>query len=233
MAQYAAVKGWTSLFHALEQSRSQVAVRMHALLSSTIGEQLFRATALTQGSGFNVKEYKAFLRHLKRNIPGKVHVVDASRGTVSVMGIASQIEKHRPDLVFIDYLTLLKKSGTDWQGVAQLSSDLKSLATSYLIPVVAAAQLNRADGVGKGEPPGPEALAQSDAIGQDADEVITMRQISPSVIQMRMAKNRNGPGNFRWWMEFRPGDGIIREITYQQAQDLRDKDDDAKDAEEE
>lgn len=162
-----------------------------------------------------------------------MHVSDASRGQVSVATVASQIERNQPDAVYIDYMTLMAKSSSDWQGVAQLSGELKALGTNYGIPIYAAAQLNREYGVGrKGEPPGAEALAQSDAIGQDADAVITMAAVSPSVLKMRMAKNRNGVGDFTWHMQFQPTQGIIREVSWNKAQLLIDKDNENADADE-
>lgn len=232
MATNAAVKGYAVAFNALEQSRAQVTLRVHTLLSSDLGKEVFKNTALMQGKDFSVKAYKEFLKTLKHKITGRLHVSDTSRGKVGPLHIAAQIERHRPDIVYIDYLTLLKKSGPDWQGVAELSGDMKNLATSYQIPIIAAAQLNRTYGLTRGEPADPEALAGSDAIGQDADGVVTIRQVSRSVLQMKMAKNRSGPGGFKWWVDFRPGDGIIRECSYQRAMELRDQDDDAQDAEE-
>ena len=224
----AAAAGYTTVFDALEQSRSQVAMRIHTLLSAA-GESLFRTTSLMQGRDFDLRAYRKFLIRLKKVMPGRLHVSDMSRGKVSPLTVAAQIERHSPDLVIVDYLTLMQKNGPDWQGVAQLSSDMQSLAASYQIPIIVAAQLNRADGAGKGEPPGPEAIAQSDAIGQDAAVLITMRQHTQSTLQMKLAKNRHGPGGDKWWVRFQPGEGVIDEISFADAQDLMDKDKDQED----
>jgi replicative DNA helicase len=217
--------GHTVQFDALEQSRAQVGMRVHALMSGKFGKQLFASSRLMQGKEFVLSEYMEFLKTLKAQMPGRLHVSDASRGQVSVATVAAQIERNQPEAVFIDYLTLMAKDGPDWQGVAKLSGDLKALATSYQIPIFAAAQLNREYGIGKrGEPPAAEALAQSDAIGQDADAVITMAKASPSVLKCRMAKNRNGAGDFTWHVQFQPDLGIIREVSANKAQLLIDKD---------
>lgn len=226
----AVLNGNTVVFDSLEMTRAQVSFRIHSLLS-VAGKALFKTTSLLQGKDYDPVEYRKFLVQLKKTIPGKLHVSDMSRGRVSPLTVAAQIERRQPDLVIVDYLTLMQKSGPDWQGVAQLSSDMQAVGANYGVPILAAAQLNR-EGEGKGEPPGPEALAGSDAIGQDATLVITTRQRSRSTIQMRAAKNRHGVGGFKWWVRFDPGAGVIEECTYDEAMQLQEEDQDALDAEE-
>lgn len=239
MASAAAAGGHSALFHALEQTRAQVTTRIHSLLSGSMYKQAFARTkgdtfnsnSLMRGKDFDLIAYRRFLRKLQANMKGRLHVSDASRGQVSPMTIAGGIERHQPDAVYVDYLTLLKKTGPDWQGVAQLSSDIKTLASNYNLPIICAAQLNREHGLSR-EPAGPEALAQSDAIGQDADLVLTFRQQSQHVIAGRVAKNRNGAGDGRFYLEFRPEEGVIRQVSYNKAQDIIDQDKDAVSAEE-
>lgn len=222
-AAVAAAAGYTVQFNALEQSRSQVAFRIHTLLSGSVGKALFRNTALMQGKNYDQRAYRAFLAQLAKTVPGKLHVSDTTRGRVSALTIAAQIERNKPDIQYIDYIGLMSRDDNDWQGMAKLSGNLKQIGVEYGIPIVAAAQLNRQNGLGK-EPPDAEALALSDSIGQDADLVITSKLRSPSVLKMKRAKERNGIGGDTWWMEFRPSDGVIKECSFNRAQDLMDKD---------
>lgn len=222
MATAAVMNGYTVQFDALEQSRSQVAMRIHAFLSNQIGKELYQTTDLMQGKNFDLMQYKKFVRRLKKDIDGKLHVADATRGRVGLTTIASQIERNKPDIVFIDYITLMEKKGSEWQDVAGLSSGLLSLAVEYEVPIIAASQLNRSHGLGR-EPAGPEALSQSDAIGQDASGVITIKQTSSKTMTMKMAKNRNGPGNFKWFIHFEPDKGLMKEVDYAEMLDLRDE----------
>lgn len=212
-------------FDALEQSRAEVSMRIHGLLSADLklSKKQFRTNSLMRGQDFDLEEYRAFLNKLRRELKGRLHVADTSSGKIGLLNVASQIERNNPDIVFIDYITLMAKGGSDWQDVAALSQGLKMLAVQYNVPIVAAAQLNRANGTGK-EPAGPEALAQSDAIGQDADIIITQRQQSSSTIVMKCAKNRNGKGNFKWHVEFRPDQGIIKAVPYDVFRDIQDED---------
>jgi len=214
-------------FDALEQSVQEVSMRIHGLLSADLrySKRMFRSNDLMRGENFDLEEYQHFLHNLKKTLSGRLHVADTSGGKIGLMNVASQIERNNPDIVFIDYITLMQKSGSDWQDVAALSQGLKMLAVQYHIPIVVAAQLNRSEGgATKGEPAGPEALAQSDAIGQDADVIITQRQQSTSTIVMKVAKNRNGKGGFKWHCEFRPDEGIFRAVSYERFKEIQDED---------
>lgn len=229
MATAAIIDGYNVQYNALEQTRAEVAMRVHTFISSEVGKELFQNLDLMQGRNFDIKAYKDFLKGMKTTINGRMHVSDTSRGKVSPLTIASQIERNKPDIVFIDYLTLMEKSGDgDWKSIARLSGEIKNLAMQYQVPIVAAAQLNRVNGMTK-EPAGPEALAQSDSIGQDADSVITMRMTSPSVIQMKLAKYRHGLSGFKWYCQFQPTAGIFKEVSYDRANELKDEDDEKDD----
>lgn len=231
MATSSLVAGYTVQYHALEQSRTEIAMRVHTFLSSSAGKETFNNIALSQGKGFDLGKYKEFLHRLKKEITGKFFVADASGGQVSPVQIAAQIERNRPDVVFIDYMTLMKVTGDgDWKSISRLSGEIKSIATQYQIPIVSAAQLNRENGLGR-EPAGPEALAQSDSIGQDADWVVTMKKQSASVVKMMLAKNRHGESGKKWFTQFQPTQGIFRECSYDAAMALVEKDRDAEDSE--
>ncbi len=226
MACAALYDGLTTDYHALEQSRTQIEMRCHAFLSSKYGKQAFTVSDLMNGKNFSLLEYKDFLRDLRTHVKGKMHVSDTSRGRVTPSTIASFVEATDPDIVFVDYLTLMD-TGEDWRDTARLSAGMKQIAQRYQIPVTCAAQINRS-GVGK-EPPGPETLSQSDSIGQDADAVVTMKQMSASVVKMRLAKYRHGKDNITWWCRFLPNTGHYEEITTNEAIDAMDKDRDEED----
>ena len=117
MATAAIMDGYAVQYNALEQTRADVSMRIHTFLSGSIGKELFRNLDLSQGRNFDLDSYKAFLKGMKDHVEGRLHVSDTSRGRVSPLTIAAQIERNRPDIVFIDYLTLMEKTGTgDWLG---------------------------------------------------------------------------------------------------------------------
>jgi len=222
MACNALYAGMTVQYDALEQSRAQIAMRSHSFLSSQYGQQTFRSMDLMHGKDFDLKAYKEFLAGLKDLIAGKLIVNDTSRGRLNPSMIAAQIERNKPDIVFIDYLTLMNTGGDDYKAIANLSAELKGIAMHYQVPIVAAAQLNRM-AIGN-DIAGAEHLAGADAIGQDADCVITMKQMSAHVVKMKLAKFRHGSDGQMWFNEFRPNSGKFDEISGQEADNIMDDD---------
>jgi len=222
MACTALYSGLKVQYDALEQSRAQIAMRAHSFLSSKYGQQTFRSMDLMHGKDFDLKAYKDFLAGLKERTAGKFFVNDTSRGRLNPGMIAAQIERNKPDIVFIDYLTLMNTGGDDWKAIANLSAELKGIAMHYQVPIVAAAQINRM-AIGN-DVPGPEHLAGADAIGQDADCVVTMKQVSAHVIKMRLAKFRHGSDGQTWLNEFRPNSGMFNEISGERADEIVEED---------
>lgn len=219
MAYAGAITGHKVTYYSLEQSRFQIASRVHAFGSRQYAKSPFNPMDLNKGTGFDLREYKKFLQEMRdKKGTGRFTINDTSRGIVTPSVVAAGIESGQPDIVFIDYLTLLGANSDDWRGTAKLSSELQAIANRYAIPIVAMSQVNRL-GIGK-EPPGAEHLSQADAIGQDADVVLTMTQKSQGVMKMRLAKFRHGPGGATWHAKFSPGTGEYEEVTESEAETL-------------
>ena len=229
MAVSALMNGYSVQYNALEQSRAQVGMRIHTMLSSQIGKDVFRTTDLMRGENFDLVKYKKFVRGLKKVLDGRLHVNDAQRGRIGIMGLAAQYEQTRPDIAYVDYLSLLDRKGNEHSDIAAVAGGLLGAAQEYEIPIVAANQLNRQYGLSK-DNAGAEALSGSDAIGQDATAVITIKQTSALTLQFKMAKYRNGPAGFKWYCHFEPDKGVFKEVDYQTMLDLKDQ---AKDLEDE
>jgi replicative DNA helicase len=230
-----AMRGYTVQFDSLEQSRAQVGMRIHSLLSGNgRTAQSFNNRDLMQGKGFSQRDYKAFLKQLRQDVTGRIHVTDTSRGRVSTAAVAAQIERNQPDIVFIDYLTLMDMGGEKtWQSVGNTTKELKTIAMSYQVPIVIASQLNRSEGARSSGPPGPESLSEADAIGHDADAIITSVPFKGcgGVIHYGLVKFRNGEMGFQWYVDFRPGEGIMDTVTYNKALELKDIWDEERDVE--
>lgn len=223
MAWQAAITHHKATYFSLEQSKFQIAMRMHAFGSRQYAAKAFNPMDLNRGHGFDLREYKKFLMELQRQRGnGAFYINDTSRGIVTPSTIAAVIQTKQPDIVYIDYLTLLGTTGDDWRGTAKLSSELQSVAQRFNVPIVAMSQVNRL-GI-SAEPPGAEHLSQADAIGQDADLVLTMSQKSKRVMKMRLAKFRHGPGGDTWFAQFSPGTGEYEEIGPDEATDLIEED---------
>lgn len=228
MATAALFAGFNVQYNSLEMTRAEIAFRIHTFASSEYGKEVFKNIDLAQGRDFDIREYKEFLTGMSNQIKASFRVADQTRGSITLSTMAAQCERHKPDIQFLDYITLMENENPDLRiGITRLSAGLKGLAGRYGIPFVVAAQLNRA-AVGRRELSGPEDLAESDSIGRDADVVVTMRQMSKRVIAMKLAKNRGGRFGFVWYTKFLPNTGHFIEVTRDEAFDTiaEDKDDD-------
>ena len=96
-------------------------------------------------------------------------------------------------LVVVDYLQLLSAKGYDsrTQEVSEISRTLKQLAVSLQCSVLALSQLNRALEVQKRKPALSD-LRESGSIEQDADVVLLLSPGDDDLINLEVAKNRNG-----------------------------------------
>lgn len=102
------------------------------------------------------------------------------------------------DVVLIDYLQFLKdkvKGDFEERRIAQISTNLKTLARRLEVPVIAACQLNREIAGREEKAPRLSDLRYSGQLEQDADLVVGMwRENNVSEItNFRILKQRNGP----------------------------------------
>lgn len=114
--------------------------------------------------------------------------------------------EHNLDVVFIDYMQLMRPGGrfeNRTQEMSYISRSLKELAKELQIPIVGISQLSRAPEKGRREPiPQLSDLRESGAIEQDADVVIFIYRPEfyhpedenlRGIAKVNVAKQRNGP----------------------------------------
>lgn len=114
--------------------------------------------------------------------------------------------EHHLDMVFVDYMQLMRPGGrfeNRTQEISYISRSLKELAKELQIPVVGISQLSRAPEKGRREPvPQLSDLRESGAIEQDADVVIFIYRPEfyhpedeniRGIAKINVAKQRNGP----------------------------------------
>jgi hypothetical protein len=154
---------------------------------------------------------------------GRFSVVDPSMTTITPDLVASA-KKDQPSLAIVDHVGLMHSSrgarnSDDWRIAQEISNTLKEVALSQKLPIIAASQINRE---GSRSKTAPEAhhLANTDALGQDADLVLTMRRASERVIVNRLAKNRWDKTDVMWYSKFLPAEGFLADVSASQAKDL-------------
>lgn len=177
-------QGTPALIHTLEMTRVEVMQRL-----------LARTAMVELGSIIRHELTDRDLSRVMRaqgDILDSPLVVDESRG-VTPLGLRASIRRHKPAVVFVDYLQLMRGARPEnrREEVSALARDLKELAGDEGVCVVAASQLNRnaAD-----RPPVLSDLRESGEIEQSADEVVLLHDdpANPGERALIVAKNRQG-----------------------------------------
>ena len=132
------------------------------------------------------------------------------------------------DVVWVDHVGLLadhhgKRAIEDWRVAAAISNSLKEIALRFHTALGSAVQINRAGETAAVPAQGVD-LAQTDALGQDADIVITLKRLGERSMLHSLAKNRDGH-NARFYTQFEPATASFGEITGDEAR-LRAMEDD-------
>jgi replicative DNA helicase len=135
-------------------------------------------------------------RELKNKPPFKIISNEIGSETTPNL-IASKIEQYKPDIVFIDYLQLMSdNAGTtsnETVKIKNLSRELKMLAITQEIPVIAIASATPDDASDLESVPQLGQVAWSKQIAYDADFVLALgRKQNSDAIEVAFRKNRNG-----------------------------------------
>lgn len=129
------------------------------------------------------------------------NIIIDDRAEVTVLQMRATIRKVKPDVVFVDYLGLIKGRKAEKRNIEvdNISHDLKATAKICNIPVVALAQLNRETEGRKGGKPTLGDIRESDAICHDADAVMLLyreaqynAKADADKAELIVAKNRHG-----------------------------------------
>ena len=106
--------------------------------------------------------------------------------------------RHKPDVILIDYVSLMKSSrpsrySNRWESLTEITQDLKQNSRTLKVPIIAAAQTNRAGAIEGAE---LSNVGGSISITQDPDIVIglfaTDEMKDNNLIEIRLNKNRDG-----------------------------------------
>jgi replicative DNA helicase len=132
-------------------------------------------------------------------------------GGLSVADIQALALSGRYELIYIDYLQLIRAEDarrSDYEKVSQISRDLHTMAQITGITVVALSQLSRPEKkAGKESAPTMHSLRQSGQIEQDADGILLLYKEAPndpaSRRCLKLAKNKDGEAGGVILLDFR------------------------------
>ena len=192
MAVHAIRKGYKALYISLEMEARENVTRMIASVSGvSIGKM--EGKLLSDDERVAIVEAYALMPGDNFRFSTMARTPEAVRKAALTMRA-----KEGLDIIFVDYLQLLRadgKASNRVEAVGEISRSLKLLAMELGIPVVTAAQLNRAS-VNAGAAPKLSDLRESGSIEQDADAVILLHAAEESFgvrhVDLMVAKNRQG-----------------------------------------
>lgn len=156
---------------------------------------------------------------------GRIIIRDPSDGPVSPLTVSRTCEEG--DIAIIDYQGLMATAGgsrsiEDWRTAALISNELRVVSLADGITVISGVQLNRAAGNGENISSNPtlSLLAQTDAIGQDADLAMILRKPAPGVTVNHIVKSRHGATGGKWFSRFDPVGGRFDQVDLAEALDI-------------
>lgn len=194
-----AKRGLPVLFVSLEMSKEQITQKLLALETGLSTQEL--VGKMDAQAVDKVTEAATQIHDLPLTLNRKTDatVSDIANMARAVKGLA---------LICVDYVGLIEpddKRAKPYEGVSQVSRDLKRLAMRLNIPILGLAQLNREVTGRSDKRPLISDLRDSGRLEQDANGIILLHRpdyydpnykhdgISPVILEVDIAKNRHGP----------------------------------------
>jgi replicative DNA helicase len=209
LALYFAVQAWkqgkSPLIISLEMSETEVRNRVFAIM----GEGLWSHRKLSNGE----VEIDMLKKWHESKLEGKpaFHIIsNDSGGEVTPSVIRGKIDQYKPDFVIVDYLQLMspnQKSDNETVRMKNLSRELKLMAISDEVPIIAISSATPDDVKDLSSAPTLGQTAWSRQIAYDADWVMALgRATNSDIIECVFRKNRNGfMGDFLVQVDFDRG----------------------------
>jgi len=209
LALYFAVQAWkqgkSPMIISLEMSETEVRNRVYAIM----GEGLWSHRKLSNGE----VELEMMRKWHTSKIAGKPEfniISNDGGGEVTPSVIRGKIDQYKPDFVVVDYLQLMspnQKADSETVRMKNLSRELKLMAISEDVPIIAISSATPDDVKDLSSAPTLAQTAWSRQIAYDADWVMALgRATNSDIIECVFRKNRNGfMGDFLIEVDFDKG----------------------------
>jgi hypothetical protein len=176
----ASLAGYKPLVVTREMLPEHLMMRVDALWNR------FPLTPFYNGKLTEVQEHK-LKKYAKKMKEGKYQFV-VEKSTGGITNIASLIDKHQPDICFVDgaYLMTEDSDDGDWQGIVQVWRGMKNIALMNKCPIVATMQ-------SKESKARLDTIALAKYIAQDCDIVWGMEknEDTPNILHVKSLKQRD------------------------------------------
>lgn len=216
MALYLAVQAWkngkTPLIVSLEMTEAEVRNRVFTI----IGQGIWSHRKLSSGD-VELDMMEKWMHKEFDNKPS-IHIIsNEGVGEVSPSVLRGKIDQYAPDIVFVDYLNLMtsnQRTENEVVKMKNLSRELKLLAISEEIPIVAISSATPDDVTDMNSVPTLGQTSWSRQIAYDADWLLALgRATNSDVLEAVFRKNRNGfLGEFVVQVDFDSGRFIYKDF---------------------
>lgn len=206
---YFAVQAWkqgkTPMIVSLEMSETEVRNRVFTIM----GEGVFSHRKLSSGQ-IEIDDLKRWHASKVQGKP-EFHIIsNDSGGEVTPSVLRGKIDQYKPDFVIVDYLQLMspnQKADNETVRMKNLSRELKLMAISEEVPIIAISSATPDDVTKLDTVPTLGQTAWSRQIAYDADWVMALgRGPNSDIIECVFRKNRNGfMGEFFIQVDFDKG----------------------------
>lgn len=195
LALFMAVQAWLNgkvpLIVSLEMTESEVRNRVYTIMA----QGLFSHRKLSAGQ-VDIEEFQRWGEKFMAGKPAFHIISNDGMGEVSPAVLRAKIDQYAPDIVFVDYIQLMQpNTPTDNEVVKikNISRELKILAISENVPIVAIASATPDDATNMTTVPTLGQVAWSKQLAYDSDWVLALgRAQASSTIEVVWRKNRNG-----------------------------------------
>lgn len=209
LALYFAVQAWKQgripLIVSLEMSETEVRNRVYTIM----GEGLWSHRKLSSGEVELDMLKKWHAKDLARK--PEFHIISNDNGgEINPSVLRGKIDQYKPDFVIVDYLQLMspnQRSDNETVRMKNLSRELKLMAISEEVPIIAISSATPDDVTDLSTVPTLGQTAWSRQIAYDADWVMALgRGTNSDIIECAFRKNRNGfMGEFLVQVDFDKG----------------------------
>lgn len=213
---YFAVQAWkqgkSPLIVSLEMSETEVRNRAITIM----GEGYWSHRKLSSGD-ISLDELKRWYDgHIEGKPPFRI-VSNDTGGDITPSVLRGKIDQYKPDFVIVDYLQLMspnQKADNETVRMKNLSRELKLMAISMEVPIIAISSATPDDVTKLDTVPTLGQTAWSRQIAYDADWVMALGRGSNSdVMECVFRKNRNGyMGEFMVQVDFDKGHYIYKDM---------------------
>jgi replicative DNA helicase len=216
----AIIAGKKVILYPLEMTLAETAFRLYTIFSyyyfkNSKIKKVFKNSDLSMGT-VNVPRLVKFMGVLERKYRDQLLIADVSElnDPYTIERIDAEVGLHKPDMFWVDYLTLLKMpsgKGEDWAAIRQLSNGIKSAAMRHNVVGGCSAQVNREAIRADVFLPRLEHIAFSDAIAHDSDQVFSVNK-KDDYLYYSLVKNRGGKEIPATKVRFKVNRGLIEEV---------------------